>query len=281
MKREFPPPSPTSVPVSITSSSYFTRDPTQSPLKATSPYDGRQELMLRDIGLIQRQATQTITSVVNITHTETSTNYYTITSVDTITVTSFTTENITSTYVVGAQSTMVVTSNVVAIYTPSLSVSPTTTISMHSPSNTNNGGNTLSTGAKAGIGIGAAVGGLALLGLLGYFLLRRRNDDHEAINGPGISMDPVDKIPMSTVTPQVVPPYRNTAYDGGATGVGADVGAGVGTSAGVSTDGPVGFVNTHINHPPNSAVPSYRTYDSTASPPMHANPPPQEMWNNN
>jgi LPXTG-motif cell wall-anchored protein len=72
-------------------------------------------------------------------------------------------------------------------YVSSTSTGSSSTTSMAAATTTGGGGNGtaggdpgLSTGAKAGIGVGAAVGAIALLSLIAFFLLRRRRRLHNS-----------------------------------------------------------------------------------------------------
>lgn len=96
-------------------------------------------------------------------------------------------------------------------------------------------GSTLSTGAKAGIGVGAAVGGIAIAALAGLFLLRRRrnkkianhqtekgqlSDGTDATNGAAVGVQKAElatgpevekhqaELPVDGKTPQEVEAYE-------------------------------------------------------------------------
>jgi hypothetical protein len=66
--------------------------------------------------------------------------------------------------------------------------------------------NDLGTGAKAGIGIGAAIGGIALLGALGFALLRRRKRTrYDAVNQNSLVVtEPVDYKPSYQATDSMI-----------------------------------------------------------------------------
>lgn len=80
------------------------------------------------------------------------------------------------------------TSNVAATTTTGSS-SGTTSTTTPVPS----GG--LSTGAKAGIGVGAALGALLVLGLLAWYLMRRRGSNAQAYSNNQNATAPVEKGP--------------------------------------------------------------------------------------
>jgi LPXTG-motif cell wall-anchored protein len=87
-------------------------------------------------------------------------------------------------------------------YSTSSTASSVSTTSMAAATTTGEGGNDtaggdpgLSTGAKEGIGVGAAVGAIALLSLIAFFLLRRRRRLHnsqvpELQGNPGAGYSP-------------------------------------------------------------------------------------------
>lgn len=73
--------------------------------------------------------------------------------------------------------------------------------------------NGLSTGAKAGIGVGAALGALLIIGLLVFFLLRRRRQKKELGSGyktqPSSNTYMVDKETQGRVTESPTSPYTD------------------------------------------------------------------------
>ncbi|KAE8422678.1 hypothetical protein BDV36DRAFT_291177 [Aspergillus pseudocaelatus] len=80
--------------------------------------------------------------------------------------------------------------------TPSGSSSGSTTVTAESHLS-DDGSSSLSTGAKAGIGIGAAVGGILLI-TGAFFLIRRRRQKHQVMpvtEGPLLSQSPVASPP--------------------------------------------------------------------------------------
>ncbi|KID91780.1 hypothetical protein MGU_01750 [Metarhizium guizhouense ARSEF 977] len=152
-----------------------------------------------------------------------------------------TTSLITETYQANAKTTVTVTSTIVTkltvVSTGVVESTSTPTGSPNPPSNDDNNGG-LSTGAKAGIGVGAGVAGLAIIGALLWFFTRRRRGpkpDPDDLLGPssevpvgaggsrpmseGLASTPGSVPRRSPVLPNVQPEgYRGTAKGDGRAG---------------------------------------------------------------
>jgi hypothetical protein len=186
------------IPTAVIEQAHLDSGPPKVYIKTDKRLDGLAE-KLAERGLVVERA---VTSTVYITAYATVTSFYTsvMSSGQTAYVTNVVTNVITSTSFLNAQTTVRVVSTILVTVTISGTntiIGPTTTNPNPGPSSpisnipANLGGNVtshseLSTGAKAGIGIGAALGAVAIAALI-FFIIwwRHSKKDQDGTTNPG------------------------------------------------------------------------------------------------